>query len=271
MPYETQDFAADVLGRSHRIPVLVDFWASWCAPCRALGPVLERLAEKYKESWALVKLNTEEFPAIAARYNVRSIPNVKLFVDGEAIDEFSGALPEEMIEHWLKKALPSQYQKKINQAEQYFSEGRITEAQTLLEEVMAAEPGNHRAAVLLARSYLFSDYQKALAMVGPIKEDSDYFDSADAIRTIGRLFKYAQAPETLPENAVKERYLKAIRNFQRGDFDNALTEFIEIIKADRAYDADGVRRACIALFKYLGEEHEITRKKRKAFSSALYV
>jgi len=97
------DFQVEVIEQSHTLPVLVDFWAEWCAPCRMLGPVLEKLAAKYTGSWRLVKINTGEFPELAERYQVRGIPDVKLFVAGEAVDGFSGALSEYQIEQWLKK------------------------------------------------------------------------------------------------------------------------------------------------------------------------
>ena len=106
MSHEITDFTTDVLERSNSIPVLVDFWAAWCGPCRTLGPVLERLAEKQAGRWVLAKVDTEKFPQIAAQYGVRGIPNVKLFIKGKVVDEFTGALPERAVEQWLAKAVP---------------------------------------------------------------------------------------------------------------------------------------------------------------------
>ncbi|NTU88166.1 MAG: thioredoxin, partial [Chlorobiaceae bacterium] len=113
MTTEHFDFQGDVLDQSHDIPVLVDFWAAWCAPCRMLGPVLERLAEKYSGSWRLVKIDTEQFPELAERFGVKGIPDVRLFVNGEIVDSFSGALPEHQIEQWLKKAIPGPYAREV--------------------------------------------------------------------------------------------------------------------------------------------------------------
>jgi putative thioredoxin len=271
MNYETHDFATDVIERSHKTPVLVDFWAEWCAPCHMLGPVLERLAEQHKGQWTLVKLNTEAHPDIAMQYGIQSIPNVKLFVDGEVVDEFVGALPEEMIVQWLRQALPSKYREQIKKAQQLLSEGNIRKAQKLLQKVVEAEPENHQATVLLAHTYLYSDHQKALEIVKHIREDSEYFDIAESIRTFGTLFQLNDQPETLPESSVKEQYLTAINDLRAENFDRALEEFIEIIRRDRNYDDDGARKACIAIFKFLGEDHEITQKYRRALSSALYV
>src|SRR6187402_1800127 len=101
------DFQKAVIDQSFELPVLVDFWAPWCGPCKILGPVIEQLADEQATRWALVKLNTEDQPEIAEQFSIRSIPNVKLFYRGEVIDEFTGALSRQMILDWLNKALPN--------------------------------------------------------------------------------------------------------------------------------------------------------------------
>jgi thioredoxin len=106
MSYEVHDFETQVLQRSKQRPVLVDFWAPWCAPCRTLGPVLEKMAAQANSRWELVKVNTEENQELAAAYNIASIPAVKLFVNGEVVDEFVGALPEREIRRFIEKPLP---------------------------------------------------------------------------------------------------------------------------------------------------------------------
>src|SRR5512146_1797389 len=113
MESEVRDFNKDIIERSKTIPVLVDFWAEWCGPCRILGPVLEKLAVKYKNRFELVKVNTDKNQEIAARYGIRGIPNVKLFIDGKVADEFTGALPEPAVEQWLKKAIPGKHTEEL--------------------------------------------------------------------------------------------------------------------------------------------------------------
>jgi len=107
------DFQCDVLEQSHDMPVLVDFWAEGCAPCSLLAPVLQRLAEKHAGRFSLVKINTEEYPDIATKFQIRSIPTVLLFSAGEVTDSFSGALPEYQIEEWLKKTFPVPMQRRL--------------------------------------------------------------------------------------------------------------------------------------------------------------
>jgi putative thioredoxin len=271
MSYDTDNFQKDVLERSRQTPVLVDFWAEWCGPCKILGPVLERLAEKNNDQWKLVKLNTEQYPQIAAQYGIRSIPNVKLFVDGEVINEFVGALPEAAIEQWLKKALPSKYREKLNEVRQLLTEGRISEARKLLEAIVAAEPGNDNALALLAKVTIFNDPAAAMNYSQQIQPGSTYFEMAESIQTFAHLFQYLENPKSLADGSHKEQYLQAIRNLYEQNFESAIEGFIAVIEVERDFDADGSRKACIAIFKFLGEDHSIARKYRPVFSSALYV
>lgn len=270
MSYEIQNFATDVIERSYKTPVLVDFWAEWCAPCRMLGPILERLSEKYADQWVLAKVDTEQHTEIAMHYGVQGIPNVKLFVDGQVVDEFTGALPEEMIEQWLRKAMPSQRREEVKTAIKLLEEGKTRKAQKILQKVVDAEPENHLAAVMLAQTYLSADHQKAEKLIQNVTPDSEYFDVAESIRTFSALFQTKKQPKTLAEDPVKSSYLNAIDKLQHGQFEQALQGFLEVVRKNRQYHDDGARKACVAIFNLLGNEHDLTRTYRSELSSALY-
>ena len=267
--YDVIDFAAEVINRSFSIPVLVDFWAEWCAPCKMLGPILEKLAEKADGRWVLAKVDTEKLVDVALEYKISSIPNVKLFVDGNVVSEFVGALPEYQIIRWLEKSLPSKFKKEVEKAAELLSKSKIEEAKKLLDEIIQAEPQNQEARILLASAIVFSDSERAVELVEDVS-DAKFIEVAESIRTFARLFDLRRNAKNLPESPTKEKYLNAIEDLVSQRYESALEKFIDIIRNDRYYNDDGSRKACIAIFKFLGEEHETTLKYRRDFSSALY-
>ncbi|MBP1648697.1 MAG: thioredoxin, partial [Bacteroidetes bacterium] len=157
MNHEVHDFTKDVIEQSFKVPVVVDFWAEWCGPCKMLGPILERLADQSAGKWVLAKVDTDRNEDLAVRYGVRGIPNVKLFVDGKVASEFTGALPERAVVQWLEKALPDQNRKELETARQLIQEGKHSEAQQLLETVLSRTPANEQGRALLAAILIWQD------------------------------------------------------------------------------------------------------------------
>lgn len=271
MEVEIKDFQKEVLETSFQIPVLVDFWAEWCGPCRILRPVLEKLAQKYDGKWKLIKINTEEYPEIAAKYGIRSIPNVKLFYKGKVINEFTGALPEKVIEDWLKKYIPSKYSEMIENAKALLEQGKIEDAKAILEEVHKGDITNSDVKVLLAKILVFKNPKEAKRLVESANVSDEYVELANSISTFVELFDKYENQYLFQEESTKTLYLKAIKNLLDKNFTQALEDFIEVIRENKVYDDEGARKACIAIFKYLGEENEITLKYRRDFGRALYV
>jgi putative thioredoxin len=269
MNYEVKDFQKDVIEKSFDKAVLVDFWAEWCAPCKMIGPVLEKLAEENKDSWELVKVDTDKNQQIAVKYGVRGIPNVKLFRNGEVINEFTGALPEPAIKDWLKKSIPGKFADQIENAKILLKLGDETTARIILEDVHKGDINNSEVNVLLAKILLFEDQKEANRLIQNVDGNLNNIELAEAISTLAELLN--RDKNLFYDSDVQEKYLSAIENIKRKDFDSALTKLIEIIRTDRSYDDDGARKACIAIFKYLGEDNDITLKHRRDFGSALYV
>lgn len=265
------DFQKEVIEESFNKPVLVDFWAEWCGPCKMLGPILDRLAEKYKNQWKLVKLNTDEQQDIAVKYGIRGIPNVKLFSRGKVINEFTGALPEKSVEEWLRKSIPSKFADMIEKAKILLGEGKEEDAKIILEDVLKGDINNSEVKVLLAKILLFDSPHDAKRLIENVDLNPDNLDLADSIETITDLFDKLKNKSSLNDSPVKNLYIESIAKLHQKDFDTALEKFIEVIREDKSYDNEGARKACIAIFKYLGEEHEITVKHRRDFGRALYV
>lgn len=268
--YDSTDFQQDVIERSNRIPVLVDFWAEWCGPCRILGPTLERLAEKHAGSWELKKVDTEAYPEVAARYGIRSIPTVKLFVNGTPVEEFVGALPEPAIEQWFQKALPDPHASALATAKVLKQEGKDEEARRMFESILAQSPAHEEARTFLAMSLFFQDRSRALELIGDLDTGGVTGERINAMRTLDQLIAPLENEGAIPDAAVKPLYISALSAILKQEFDCALERLISIIKSDRYYNEDSARKACIAIFKYLGEDHPITLQYRREFDRSLY-
>lgn len=265
-----QDFQKQVLQRSHAVPVVVDFWAPWCGPCRSLGPTLEALAAEARGRWELVKVNTDEHPDLAATYGISSIPAVKLFVKGEVTDEFVGALPRREVQRWLDRALPSPQASQLEAAHALLEAGKTAEAARVLEAVLAAEPDHHEARLALARAVLGTTPGRVEALLQPIGEDSEGASTATALRGLAQVLLRAEQPAGLPPGPARDAYLAGADAVRRGDWDAALQSFLEVLKRQKDYDHSSAREACRAIFQLLGPRHPVVERHFRAFSSLLH-
>lgn len=271
MPYEVQSFEEEVIQASHLKPVLVDFWAPWCGPCRTLGPVLEKLAHESAESWTLVKINSDNHQDLSARYGIQGIPAVKLFSRGEIIDEFTGVLPENAIRQWLEKALPSPMKDLLREAEHLLEMGDRKKAEDLLERVLSVEPTNPTASGLLAGLIVFKDAERAdlLARTAATGEPR-FMQLGSAIETIASVMSRDDIESEIAEAKAAAIYVDAIDALRSGDINRTLEGLIEVLKLNRYLDDDGARKLGVALFTVLGTTHEITSTHRRTFDMWLY-
>ncbi len=261
------NFAKEVIEASHHQPIVVDFWAPWCGPCRVLGPVIEALAEEQGDRWSLVKLNTEEQPDIAMEYGIRSIPNVKLFVNGVIKSEFAGALPRHQIMEWLDQNIPSPEREAWSQIKENLPSLNAKEARSTLREFLTKFPDHREARVQLARHLTFTKPAEAVAMVADVKIGQEGYDIADAIHTYTELLSLDHLANN---DELTSMLVEAQEALARGDFREGLSKLIEVVSKDKDLHDQLPRRATIAVFQLLGKDHPETREFRRQFDMALY-
>ncbi len=256
------DFKAEVIDKSQQQPVVVDFWAPWCGPCRMLGPTIEQVAEEQKGRWTLVKVNTEEEQQIAMQYGIRSIPNVKMFYKGEVVAEFAGALSKTQLEQWLENTLPDGRKETLELILQRLDgDGDLTE----LEAFVAQHPDMKDARLALAGELAISDPERSEALLMPIKMSDPIAEQAAAVRIITELMRH-QADDSKAGSLLAQAQ-EALRQRKR---EEAIQHIIEAAGVDKTYHSDLPRRAAIAFFQYWGPQHPITKSYRRKFDMVLY-
>lgn len=264
------NFDVEVIQKSKELPVVVDFWAPWCGPCQVLGPVIEDLANEANGKWDLVKVNVDNHQQEAAAYNVRGIPAVKLFIEGEVKAEFSGALPKQQIRDWLEKHIPSEISKAIEAQILLLSEGKNTEAEAGLKKIILQDPSNAKAAFYLAKILLIKDTKTALELFTVAEQKPEFIGEVLTLRRFAEILLWHDKPEQLEEAPIKPIFIAALSSALNGDLSDALERFIDIILKNKAYQNEAAREACIGIFVMLGPQHELTKKYRKRFDMALY-
>jgi putative thioredoxin len=273
-------FERDVIEASRQVPVLVDFWAPWCGPCRTLGPVLEKLERESAGRWKLVKVNADENPELSARFGARSIPLVIAFMDGRPVSSFVGAQPESTIRAFLDKLVPDPSELELRQARAAMAAGQAALAQAHLGNAIALDPSNDAArldlvGVLLDRGDVAAAREQWRLLSSRAPQASGHtvtaarLEAAERVATLPAAEELARRIEANPGDLAARRDLAEVRIAHR-NFALALEQLLEIVKRDRAFGDDAGRRKMLAVFDMAAGQPDLVSEFRRRLSATLY-
>jgi putative thioredoxin len=276
----TEDsFQYEVIEASRSVPVLVDFWADWCQPCRMLAPLLEQLAQAHAGAVKIVKVDSDAQPQLAAGLGVRALPTVKLFRHGKLVDEFSGVQPLSALQAFLAPHLPRETDALLREAEILAGAGRRKEALDLLYRALEADSEDYRipprlADLLMAEGRLDEAERLLKSLPANVQQDEEVLRLNARLafaRTAGEAADAAALSATLekePDN-LDVRYQYSAVKVMQGEYEEAMDSLLEIISRDRSYRDDIGRRALVDVFQLLGNEGPLVKKYRGKLSSVL--
>ncbi len=280
----TQAFVKDVIEEFKRQPVLVDFWAPWCGPCKQLTPVLEKAVKAAKGKVKLVKMNIDDHPAIPGQMGIQSIPAVIAFVNGQPADGFMGALPESQVmaflERLTKDRIGGEAQDLLKSADAALAEGDAAGAAAMYSELLAEDGGNVPALAGLARCYVetgaLDQAKQTLAMIPEAKQNDAAVAAARAALELAEQSKNIGPVDELEQKVAanpldhQARFDLALALNGQGKRAEALDQLIAIVKRDRKWNDDGARKQLVQFFDAWGPTDEATLEGRRRLSSILF-
>lgn len=276
------DFDQAVIQNSFHKPVLVDFWAEWCAPCKALMPLLAQIAESYRGELLLAKVNCDIEQDIVMRFGIRSLPTVVLFKDGQPVDGFAGAQPESqiraMLEPHVQQPAPTAADP-LETAQALFADGRIGDAEALLKDVLTEDNSNAAALILYARCLAErGELGEAQAVLDAVKSDEHKQALAGARAQLTFLRQAADLPEAadlksrLAQNAEDDEasYQLCIQQLARQQYEPALEGLLKLFVRNRSYAEGIAHKTLLQVFDLLGNDHPLVTTYRRKLYQAIY-
>ena len=269
---DSRDFAVAVIERSKTVPVVVDFWAPWCGPCRVLGPMLEREVAALGGKVEMVKIDTDQNPELASALQIQGIPAVKAFVGGRVADEFVGAQSLEAVRAFLGRLVPSEASVKLGQARAAIAENRGDDAAALLRDVLDDRQLGDEATWELARLELGRGHAAEAAPLLERLEQGPLADRAVSLRRLAgfaaEAAAYGGADKARAAIAANDRdwaarYALACALATAGDYRGALEQLLDIVARQRKFRDDAARLAMLALFEHLGSDNELVHDYRR--------
>ena len=280
----TASFMADVVEASRQVPVIVDFWATWCGPCKQLSPALEKVVTEAAGAVRLVKIDVDQNQELAAQFQVKSIPSVFAFKDGQPVDGFAGALPESQLQDFVKRLTgqtgPSPVEEALEQAQTLYDAGDYAAAGNLYMQVLSHDQTSTKAVAGVIRCAVGSgQLDQAKEILSQLPEEALTDPEIAAAKTAFDLVLEGQsagdtagleAKVAKNGNDHQARYELAVGLYGAGDAEAAIGQLLEIVARDREWNDDGARRRLVEIFEALGPTHPATVAGRRKLSAMLF-
>ena len=270
-------FEQDVLEASRQLPVIVDFWAPWCATCRALGPVLEKLAAEYAGRFRLAKVNSDENLEISRQFNVRSIPDVRAFRDGRQVDQFMGALPEPEVRAFIEGVVPSPAEGERLRAAELRAARDLAGAAAALRKAVDVDPAHHLARIDLSELLIEAgQHEEAARQLDSVRQNVDWDTRVEALRhaiafaRAGGSERDLSARVATNPSDLEARLALAGALAARKAWRDAMDELLEIIRRDKSWRGGEARRQMLAIFNLAAAQPDLVSEYRRKLGSTLY-
>lgn len=263
------NFQYEVLAYSNNTPVVVDFWAEWCQPCRMLTPILEKLAQEAKGAFRLAKVNADENPNLIMQFNIRSLPTVKAFHKGQVAGEFAGAQSEGSVREFLRKLGPSPSNLQLEKGESLLKLNDWKQATDAFQKVLQSEPDDPVALLGLSKGLLAQgEYSRALAILREFPASKE-FSAAENLLPLGEALA-ARKKETASTDDLDAVYQRTLKLISLGNLPAALDGLLEILRQEKTYRAGQARKVTVAVLEMMDPESEETRRYRSELASILF-
>ncbi len=264
------DFEYEVIAYSNQAPVIVDFWAEWCRPCKSLTPLLEKYTIEGQGAFVLAKVNVDENPNLALRYGVRNIPNVKAFRDGQVVSEFLGLQPEPRVKEFLRTLAPSQLDLQLEKGQSLLESLAWFEAGTAFQQFLQKSP-NHPAGLLglLKASLMQGKIVEARQIMDGFPSSPEYAHT-EILRPLMSSLSGATSHSFATDNPLDAAYHNAIRLILRGNLPAAMDGILDILRQEKHYGNDEARKVLLGLFEVLGDNHPLTQQYRRELALVLF-
>ena len=267
---DESDFEYEVLQYSLRTPVVVDFWAEWCVPCRVLSPMLEKLAREGEGRFRLAKVNVDENGRLTKQYKVRNIPAVKAFMEGHVVAEFSGVLNEEGVRDFLRRLAPAPSDLLLEKGNNLLVLGEYAEAEKAYREFLTTQP-NHPGALLgLARALLLQGKAGEPMLLLQNFPASPQYNAAQNLKPVAEAYQTSMDSEVVSDNPLEAAFRNGIRLARRGNILAGMDGFLDILRRDKDYRGGQVKDIFVGWLALIGDAHPEARQYRKDLSTVLF-